>query len=117
MISVLCSCGRKFKADDQHAGKRTRCPVCGNMLVIGQTAGKGPSNISDNGEMPSWWFPSGSPARQTHRFHRLQPGAAAIPMTSRRRSFPPDSELSSGKSVAGIGRVTATRERTKIWSG
>ena len=33
------------------------------MLVIGQAAGKGPSNVSDNGEMPSWWFPSGSPAK------------------------------------------------------
>ena len=63
MILVLCSCGRKFKADDQHAGKRTRCPVCGNMLVIGQPAGKAPSNVSDDGEMPSWWFPSGPLAK------------------------------------------------------
>jgi len=65
MISVLCSCGRKFKADDHHAGKRTRCPVCGNMLVIGQLAENGPSNVNDNGEMPSWWFPSGSPSKTT----------------------------------------------------
>jgi Spherulation-specific family 4 len=67
MISVSCSCGRKFKADDQHAGKRTRCPVCGNMLVIGQVVGKAPSNVSDNGEMPSWWFPSESPAKAPSR--------------------------------------------------
>ena len=42
MISVSCSCGRRFKAEDHHAGKRTRCPVCGNMLVIGQSAVTGP---------------------------------------------------------------------------
>src|SRR5271157_3965983 len=63
MISVSCSCGRKFKADDHHAGKRTRCPVCGNMLVIGQAPVASSSGVSDNGEVPSWWFPSGSSPR------------------------------------------------------
>ena len=63
MISVSCSCGRKFKADDHHAGKRTRCPVCGNMLVIGQAPITPSSGVSDNGEVPSWWFPSGSSPR------------------------------------------------------
>jgi hypothetical protein len=63
MISVSCSCGRRFKADDHHAGKRTRCPVCGNMLVIGQAPVTASSGISDNGEVPSWWFPSGSSPR------------------------------------------------------
>jgi DNA-directed RNA polymerase subunit RPC12/RpoP len=60
MISVSCSCGRKFKADDHHAGKRTKCPVCGSMLVIGQPPAAVPSGVNDNGEVPSWWFPSGS---------------------------------------------------------
>ncbi len=60
MISVSCSCGRKFKADDHHAGKRTRCPVCGKMLVIGQAPVSSSSGVCDNGEVPSWWFPSGS---------------------------------------------------------
>ena len=63
MISVLCSCGRKFKADDHHAGKRTKCPVCGNMLVIGEAPVTSSSGVSDNGEVPSWWFPSGSSPR------------------------------------------------------
>ncbi|WP_165221760.1 spherulation-specific family 4 protein [Aquisphaera insulae] len=73
MISVACSCGRRFKAEDHHAGKRTRCPVCGNMLVIGQPGtttpssppipdGMFPSGVVDNGEIPSWWFPAGNPA-------------------------------------------------------
>src|SRR5437764_4896804 len=58
MISVSCTCGRRFKAEDQHAGKRTKCPVCGNLLVIGQSANIGPSGVKDNGEVPSWWFPT-----------------------------------------------------------
>lgn len=58
MISVSCTCGRRFKAEDHHAGKRTRCPVCGSLLVIPQAAAGSPSGISDNGEVPSWWFPT-----------------------------------------------------------
>jgi hypothetical protein len=60
MISVSCTCGRKFKADDHHAGKRTRCPVCGHLLIIGQVVTAGPSAVNDNGEVPSWWFPTSS---------------------------------------------------------
>ena len=113
MISVLCSCGRKFKADDQHAGKRTRCPVCGNMLVIGQGAAKGPSNISDNGEMPSWWFPSGSPAKANTR---------VTPPPTRSGSDPDDiqttvipSHLSSHPEIPPHGSVGVTANgRTKI---
>jgi hypothetical protein len=62
MISVSCTCGRRFKAEDHHAGKRTRCPVCGNLLVIGQ-APAGPSGVNDNGEVPSWWFPTSSTSK------------------------------------------------------
>jgi hypothetical protein len=58
MISVSCACGRKFKAEDHHAGKRTRCPVCGNLLVIGPAVAATPSAVNDNGEVPSWWFPT-----------------------------------------------------------
>lgn len=65
MISVSCTCGRRFKAEDQHAGKRTKCPVCGNMLVIGQSAGIGPSGVKDNGEVPSWWFPTSPSPKAT----------------------------------------------------
>ena len=58
MISVSCSCGRRFKAEDHHAGKRTRCPICGQLLTIGRPSAVAASNVSDNGEVPSWWFPS-----------------------------------------------------------
>ena len=30
MIRVVCGCGRVFKAEERHSGKRTRCPVCGS---------------------------------------------------------------------------------------
>ena len=73
MISVSCSCGRKFKADDQHAGKRTRCPVCGLVLVIGQAPVTPGSGVSDNGEVPSWWFPSTSPPRPSMPLPRREP--------------------------------------------
>jgi hypothetical protein len=57
MIRVVCGCGRVFKAEDRHAGKRTRCPVCGTGLIIGQTPVSS-SSEGDLDEVPSWWYPS-----------------------------------------------------------
>jgi hypothetical protein len=33
-IVVACSCGKQFRAKDEHAGKRLRCPGCGQPLAI-----------------------------------------------------------------------------------
>jgi hypothetical protein len=33
-IMVACQCGKRFKAADQHAGKKARCPGCGQALTI-----------------------------------------------------------------------------------
>ena len=33
-ISVVCQCGKKFLAKDEHAGARTKCPVCKEPLTI-----------------------------------------------------------------------------------
>src|SRR5690348_9992307 len=33
-ISFACSCGKSFRAKDELAGKRTKCPACGQVLVI-----------------------------------------------------------------------------------
>ena len=33
-IVVACQCGKRFKAGDQYAGKRTKCPGCGQALTI-----------------------------------------------------------------------------------
>jgi hypothetical protein len=36
-ISVLCSCGKRLSAPPQHAGKRMKCPVCGQPVVVAAT--------------------------------------------------------------------------------
>jgi hypothetical protein len=33
-ISVTCSCGRALRAKDEAAGKRVRCPGCGNAVEV-----------------------------------------------------------------------------------
>lgn len=33
-IAVTCQCGRSFKAKDEHAGLRAKCPSCGVVLDI-----------------------------------------------------------------------------------
>lgn len=33
-IAVTCQCGRSFKAKDEHAGLRAKCPSCGIVLDI-----------------------------------------------------------------------------------
>lgn len=60
MIRVVCGCGRVFKSEDRHSGKRTRCPVCGTGLTIGQTPASSTSEGGDLDEVPSWWFPADS---------------------------------------------------------
>ena len=57
MIRVVCVCGRAFKAADRHAGKRTKCPVCGAGVTVGQTSVSSSSG-GDIEEVPSWWYPS-----------------------------------------------------------
>ena len=57
MIRVVCGCGRVFKAEVRHSGKRTRCPACGTDLIIGQTPSSG-SSEAELGDVPSWWYPN-----------------------------------------------------------
>ena len=57
MIRVVCDCGRVFKAEDRHAGKRTKCPVCGTSLTIGEATVPSSSG-GDIDEVPSWWYPA-----------------------------------------------------------
>jgi Domain of unknown function (DUF4177) len=33
-IEVGCACGRSFKAKDEHAGLRAKCPSCGSVLDV-----------------------------------------------------------------------------------
>lgn len=41
-ISIQCACGKKFRAKDEHAGKRTKCPDCGRTLTIGASVAGAP---------------------------------------------------------------------------
>jgi hypothetical protein len=33
-ITVACKCGQKLRANDEQAGKQTKCPKCGEMLTL-----------------------------------------------------------------------------------
>jgi tetratricopeptide (TPR) repeat protein len=33
-IDVICQCGKKLIAKDEHAGKRAKCPACGQIVMI-----------------------------------------------------------------------------------
>jgi len=39
-IKVTCQCGQRFAAKDELAGKRVKCPKCGEVLMIGQAGPK-----------------------------------------------------------------------------
>jgi hypothetical protein len=47
-ILVNCPCGKQLQAKDEFAGKRTRCPDCGNPLVIPEDDGD--PLLTDQGE-------------------------------------------------------------------
>jgi Spherulation-specific family 4 len=67
MIRVVCTCGRAFKTEDRHAGKQTKCPVCGADLTVGATSEARPSSSGGDGT-PTWWDannPPGPAARGT----------------------------------------------------
>ncbi len=36
LITFECSCGREFKAREEYAGKRAKCPDCGSIVAIPQ---------------------------------------------------------------------------------
>ncbi len=59
MIIIGCTCGRRFQTQDANAGKRTKCPMCGSMLIV-----PGPDSVADvlsppkvPATPPPWWFP------------------------------------------------------------
>ncbi len=43
MIQVTCSCGKELRARAEYAGKRAKCPRCGQVLVIPQRSTAEPS--------------------------------------------------------------------------
>ena len=33
-IKITCECGKRFKVGEEHAGKRTKCPICKRAFVV-----------------------------------------------------------------------------------
>lgn len=52
-ISVVCQCGKKFQAKDEHAGLRTKCPVCGQPLTIPKPGENKPAASAAAAERPA----------------------------------------------------------------
>jgi hypothetical protein len=62
MITITCSCGRRFQTKDENAGKRTKCPICGNGLIVPALGvDTEPAEKADKPVPPSWWYPKGQP--------------------------------------------------------
>jgi len=36
--TVICACGKRLRAGEEAAGRRVRCPVCGNVLLVPQAS-------------------------------------------------------------------------------
>ena len=47
-IQVACQCGQKFSAKDELAGKRAKCPKCGQPLVIAEAAPAASDSLADS---------------------------------------------------------------------
>jgi hypothetical protein len=88
MIRVTCTCGRTFKAEDRHAGRRTKCPLCGAGLIIGS----GPVSSSSGGdveEVPSWWYPSDPPLGALRGTAPTRTGSDPGPESAQTMVLPP----------------------------
>ena len=59
-ISVSCKCGKRFRVADQHAGKKGKCPSCGNGVTIPLASAEEVAVI-----LPAPDFTAASPARGT----------------------------------------------------
>jgi Spherulation-specific family 4 len=116
MIRVVCGCGRVFKAEARHSGKRTRCPVCGTGLIIGQTPASS-SSEGDLDEVPSWWYPSDP--QDPFGSEGEPPGGAADPDSVRTAVLPPAPEPKleveqgdeAGREALGLGGGLRTASR------
>jgi hypothetical protein len=102
-IPVGCQCGKKFQAKDELAGKKVKCPGCGNVLTIPQpqTAGIG-GGIDDlfgpGGGDPL--FNSG-PMATNGMGGPGMPGSAGPPRPRRKKG--PNMVLIAGIAGGGVG--------------
>jgi DNA-directed RNA polymerase subunit RPC12/RpoP len=70
-IVVVCQCGKKFHTKDENVGRKAKCPVCGNTLVIDRRAqGEALDASKEKAEAPSASTPrrvtpqAGRPSKQ-----------------------------------------------------
>ncbi len=61
-ISVVCACGKVLQVKDDMAGRRGKCPACGQVVEIGQADGTASDASPAGGDDP---FGLGSPAGST----------------------------------------------------
>jgi hypothetical protein len=53
VISVVCSCGKRLKGPASAAGKKARCPACGNVVVLAAPAASEIGAVPDIGAVPA----------------------------------------------------------------
>lgn len=102
-IAVACQCGKRFQAKDELAGKRVKCPGCGNPLAIPTPQPAGGGNELDDLFGP----PAGDPlfaagARAPAGFGpQGMPGSAGPPRPRRKKG--PNPVLIAGIAGGGVG--------------
>jgi len=53
-ILVHCECGRQFKTRDEHAGRRAKCPNCGQLLTVpGYALSPLPGDVAERSITPA----------------------------------------------------------------
>ena len=50
MLQVVCTCGKRFSAGDEHRGKRSTCPHCGQSLVLSGGTAVATASIASEAE-------------------------------------------------------------------
>jgi hypothetical protein len=71
-IKVACKCGQQFAANDNLAGKRVKCPKCGQPLTIPAAGGQ-----EAKGQSPKAPSPKTQPAKDTKAAPKASPGKTA----------------------------------------
>ena len=104
MITIKCSCGRRFQTQDVNAGKRTKCPVCGSPLVVPDSdfleSTFGPPKVPAT--PPPWWYPKDQ-AKTT----AVPPPMAGVGEPRPRAATPPrEDATSSARDATSASRGT-----------
>lgn len=117
-ISFECPCGRAFNTGDEHAGKRTKCPQCGEPITVPTPAA---AALSDEdkafqalAEAPDP-EPTAAPRTAFEDAPRPAPARAPIPGAARGPSYesrrPARSERAERSGTSGIHLTPA------VWGG